>query len=80
MDIKMFKMFHATISSNTKSNIDHQFSRLLQEDKKIVHDIFGDPIKIYKCNKNLRGVVSEAMCFILVSKYRMKIRKIIIYS
>jgi hypothetical protein len=45
-----------------------------------MHDIFSGPIKIDKCNKNLRGVVSEAMYFILVSKYRMKIRKIIIYS
>jgi hypothetical protein len=35
INMKRLKMSHAPSSSNTKSNIDQQISRLLQEDEKL---------------------------------------------
>jgi hypothetical protein len=67
MNIKRLKTSHTPSSSNTKSSIGQQFSRLLQEDNKIAYDIFNGPME--KCPKKLWRVISRAKHFTLVSKY-----------
>ncbi|PWZ24418.1 hypothetical protein Zm00014a_026349 [Zea mays] len=51
-NIKRLKTFHKP-STNTKSNIGQNFSRLLEEHPKIAYDICNGPINMYKCTKKL---------------------------
>jgi hypothetical protein len=53
-NIKRFKTSHIGTSCQTNSSIDHQFSRLLQEDNQIVNDIFNGSMNLENCTKNYK--------------------------
>jgi hypothetical protein len=50
--VKRLKTFHTPTTSNTKSSIGQQFSKLIQEDK-IAYDIFNRPMNMLTCTKKL---------------------------